>query len=120
MTLDRVIRSVAEERAVLVLSVDVMPEDFRFTRFQTARLILEKIQGYRIPDTALHYDDVSYDAYVYVLQDGSVRRRDVNVLLRADGYAIVAPPDEEGKTGLWLHDVVITSGKDLYDGKYID
>ena len=120
MTLDRVIRSVAEERAVLVLSADVMPEDFRFTRFQTARLILEKIQGYRIPDTALHYDDVSYDAYVYVLQDGSVRRRDVNVLLRADGYAIVAPPDEEGKTGLWLHDVVITSGKDLYDGKYID
>ena len=43
MTLDRIIRSLAEERAVLVLSADVMPEDFRFTRFQTARLILEKI-----------------------------------------------------------------------------
>jgi hypothetical protein len=54
------------------------------------------------------------------LKDGSVRRRDVRVLLRGEGYAIVAPPDEEGETGLRLHDVVITSGKDLYDGKYID
>jgi hypothetical protein len=120
LTLDRVIRSVAEERAVLVLSADVMPQDFRFTRFQTARLILEKVQGYRIPDTALQLDAAADAPYVYVLKDGSVRRRDVQVLLHGEGYAIVAGPDEQGDGGLRLHDVVITSGKDLYDGKYID
>ena len=120
MTLDRVIRSVADGRAVLVLSADVMPQSFRFTRFQTARLVLQTVQGYRIPDTALHDGETAEDFYVFVLQDGSVRRRDVQVLLRGDGYAIVAGPDEQGDTGLWLHDVVITSGKDLYDGKYID
>jgi multidrug efflux pump subunit AcrA (membrane-fusion protein) len=120
MTLDRVIRSVAEERAVLVLSADVMPQDFRFTRFQTARLILEKVQGYCIPDTALQLDTDADAPCVYVLKDGSVRRRDVHVLLHGEGYAIVAGPDEQGDGGLRLHDVVITSGKDLYDGKYID
>ena len=120
MTLDRVIRSVADERAVLVLSADVMPQSFRFTRFQTARLILDSVQGYRIPDTALHYAETTGAPYVFVLQDGSVRARDVEILLHGDGYAIVAAPDAEQDGGLRLHDVVITSGKDLYDGKYID
>ncbi|MBQ8718709.1 MAG: hypothetical protein IJY66_05535 [Clostridia bacterium] len=120
MTLDRIIRSVADERAVLILTADVMPQNFRFTRFQTARLTLEHVQGYRIPDTALQHDAAAGAPYVYILKDGSVRRRDVVILLQGDGYAIVAGPDEQGDGGLRLHDVVITSGKDLYDGKYID
>ena len=117
MTLDRIIRSVGDGRAVLVLSTDQMPEQFSYTRFQTARLVTSQMQGYRIPQTALHEDD---GTYVYILRDGSVRRREVTVLYRGQGYVLLALPEAEAEGGLSLHDVVITSGKDLYDGKYID
>ncbi len=117
MTLDRVIRSVGDGRAVLVLSADEMPPTFRFTRHQTVQLVLETVRGYRIPETALQRVDGR--ECVYILQDGSVRLREVRVLLRGEGYVIVDYPGEE-ENGLSLHDVVITSGKDLYDGKYID
>jgi hypothetical protein len=33
---------------------------------------------------------------------------------------LLALPEADAEGGLSLHDVVITSGKDLYDGKYID
>ncbi|MBQ7338187.1 MAG: hypothetical protein IJW40_07010 [Clostridia bacterium] len=118
MTLDRVIRSVGDGRAVLVLSADVMPTTFRFTRHQTAQLVTRTVQGYRIPDTALQ--TVEGEECVYVLQDGSVQLREITVLLRGNGYVIVAIPGEDEARGLSLHDVVITSGENLYDGKYID
>lgn len=117
MTLDRIIRSVGDGRAVLVLSTDQMPEQFSYTRFQTARLVISQMQGYRIPQTALHEDG---GTYVYILRDGSIRRREVTVLYRGQGYVLLALPEADAEGGLSLHDVVITSGKDLYDGKYID
>ena len=118
MTLDRVIRSVGDGRAVLVLTSDDMPAGFSYTRFQSVQLVLETVRGYRVPDTALHTSDTG--EFVYILRDGSVRARSVRVLLRGEGYVLVEIPDQKESEGLSLHDVVITSGKDLYDGKYID
>ncbi len=118
MTTERIIRSVGDGRAVVVLSCDTMPQNFRFTRHQTVQLVLQSVQGYRIPDTALQ--TVDGRECVYVLDDGSVRLREVEVLLRGEGYVIVARPGEDFENGLSRYDVVITSGKDLYDGKYID
>ena len=118
MTAERVIRSVGDGRAVVVLSCDTMPHGFRFTRHQTVQLVLQSLQGYRIPDTALQ--TVDGRECVYVLEDGSVRLREIEVISRGAGYVMVARPDEEFENGLSLYDVVITGGEGLYDGKYID
>jgi hypothetical protein len=114
MTLERIVRSVGDGRAVLVLTSDVMPPTFRFTRFQTVQLVLHTVRGYRVPETALRQDGAR--EYVYILEDGCVRERAVTVLMRGQGYVIV----EEQTEGLSHNDVVITGGKNLYDGKYID
>lgn len=118
MIAERVIRSVGDGRAVVVLSCDEMPLNFNFTRHQPAQMVLKSIHGYRIPDTALQ--TVDGQECVYVLEDGSVRLRRIEVLLRGAGYVIVSCPDEAFENGLTLYDVVITGGEDLYDGKYID
>lgn len=119
MTLDRIIRSVGDGRAVLVLSADTTPEQFQYIRFQPARLVTERLSGYRIPETALQRED-NGDVYVYILKGGCVRRRDISILYEGQGYVLVAIPGADDQNGLSLNDVVITSGKNLYDGKYID
>jgi hypothetical protein len=65
-------------------------------------------------ETALRQDGAC--EYVYILEDGCLREREVTVLMRGQGYVIV----EEQTEGLSHNDVVITGGKNLYDGKYID
>jgi hypothetical protein len=118
MRLDRMIRSVGDGRAVLVLSADTMPAGFRFTRHQTARLMIHTEKGYRIPDTAVQ--SVNGRECVYVLTDGSVRLREIEILVRGEGYVLVAIPGKDFENGLSRNDVIITSGEDLYDGKYIN
>ena len=127
MTLDRVIRSVGDGRTILVLSAETLPQSFRHIRFQTARLQLQETTGYRIPDTALQTQD-GRDG-VYILEGGCITFRAIHILSRGEGYVLcdIPPADKEEAAAagfpsdyLSLYDIVITSGKDLYDGKYID
>ena len=128
MTLERVIPPTDGTQALLVLSCDVMPENFTYSRFLQVELTLEEIEGYRIPETALVEEDGKVG--VYILDGGRVCLREVWVLRRGEGYVLVYAPtkaqreDSEDDTYHYdryiaLSDVVITRGDDLYDGKYI-
>ena len=129
LTLDRIIPSVADGRAVLVLSTSAMPKNFSYTRFSDVELVLEELEGYRIPETALHEEDGR--TFVYVLEGGRVCLRYVEIVSRGEGYALAYAPtkaERESQTSdvyhydryLALQDIVITEGNRLYDGKYID
>lgn len=127
MTLERVIRSVGDGRAILILTEETLPESFRHIRFQTARLELSETTGYRIPDTALQTVDGREG--VYILEGGCVYFRAIRPVKRGEGYVLAAIPPSDTEEAeaqgfpsdyLSLYDVVITSGKDLYDGKYIN
>ena len=129
MVLDRVISSLAKDKAVLVLSTNAMPQGFAYTRFSDVELILDEVSGYRVPVTALATHD-GRDG-VYVLDGGRVTWRDVRIVSRGEGYVLVYAPtkaereSEEDDTYhydryLGIRDVVITDGDDLYDGKYIE
>ncbi len=129
MVLDRVISSLAKDKAVLVLSTNAMPQGFAYTRFSDVELILDEVSGYRVPETALTALD-GRDG-VYVLDGGRVTWRDVRIVSRGEGYVLVYAPtkaereSEEDDTYhydryLGIRDVVITDGDDLYDGKYIE
>ena len=45
-----------------------------------------------------------------------MRFRQAEIIWRGDGYAIAALPDESS-TALQENDILIVSGKDLYEGK---
>ena len=127
MTLDRILPA-NDGKTLLVLSAEIMPDGFSYPRFSQVELILEKIEGYRVPETAL----VEMDGRtgVYILERGQVCWRDVSILSRGEGYVLVYAPtraerqDETDDTYhydryLALQDILITDGDDLYDGKYI-
>lgn len=129
MVLDRIISSAADGKAILVLSASAMPQNFSYTRFSEVEVILDEISGYRVPETALTTLD-GRDG-VYVLDGGRVTWRDIRIVSRGEGYALVYTPtkaERESETDdtyhydryLGIRDVVITEGDDLYDGKYIE
>lgn len=129
MTLDRIIPSVADERAILVLSALQMPASFSCARFCNVSLTLSTVEGYRVPETAL--TEWEGETGVFILDGGRVSFRAVKIDYTGDGYVLVHIPSEEEKEAdtegfydrdhyLRVRDVLITSGKNLYDGKYMD
>lgn len=129
MTLDRVITSAKDEQALLVLSSTTMPQGFSYTRFSDVEIVIDEMQGYRVPETALQHLD-GRDG-VYVLDGGRVTWRDIRIISRGEGYLLVYAPtkvereNEEDDTYhydryLNIRDIVITDGDELYDGKYIE
>ena len=109
------VNKVTENDSVLLVFVcESHPSDFLFYRKQTVEITVGKSDGFYIPDSAL----VTQNGItgVYVFESSTVRFRRVDIIWRGDGYAIAALPDESS-TALQENDILIVSGKDLYEGK---
>lgn len=134
--------------ACLVFSSSVMPEDFNYTRMQPVSVSVKEYEGYRLPLSAVRlveYDGVTVEG-VYILYGNTVRFRRIDIILSQDGYVLCRPAEEteEEDDGIFdfpmigeteteppetalyetvpyleLYDLVITSAKELYDGKII-
>ena len=91
------------------------PSDFLFYRCQTVEITVGESEGFYIPETAL----VTQNGVtgVYVFEESTVRFRRADIIWRGDGYAIAALPGEGSLTALYENDILIVSGKDLYEGK---
>ncbi|MBQ9131562.1 MAG: hypothetical protein IJX62_03725 [Clostridia bacterium] len=103
-----------ENGGLLIFHSNQIPPEFDFLRSQTVEITVGTCSGYYIPDTALH--TVNGVEGVYIFQESTVRFRKIQILYRGEGYCI-ARADGEGEDALSLNDVLITSGKNLYDGK---
>ena len=108
---------------IMVFSCSSMPEDFDYARVQEVELLVNSIQGYRVPTQALT-SQKGLDG-VYVLASSEVIFRRVNILYRGDDYVVVAERDvttENYKEFLNLNDRIITSVSDgeLYEGRIFD
>ena len=90
------------------------PNDFLFYRKQTVEITVGKSDGFYIPETALVTQNGMTG--VYVFEESTVRFRQAEIIWRGDGYAIAALPGES-LTSLKENDILIVSGKDLYEGK---
>ena len=103
---------------VAVLRSDVTPSDFRYLRSQKAEITVGSTEGIYIPRQA--YLSLNGVDGVYVFEDSTVRFRRIRVLYEGDGYLVAAlnddTPDHE-IAYLGLNDLMVTSGKKLYDGK---
>ncbi len=120
MTLSRKTDEAGTGKSVLVFTYDNMPTGFDFKRVQSLEILTETYSGYRVASSALVEKDG--ETGVYILDTGVVRFRRVNIIYEGDGYCIVEERDttQEGyATYLNLHDIIITAGRNLYEGRII-
>ena len=109
-------RTVAGEGTVLaVFRCEDHPNDFLFYREQTVEITVGESEGFYIPETALVTENGVTG--VYVFEESTVRFRRADIIWRGEGYAIAALPGEGSLTELYENDILIVSGKDLYEGK---
>ena len=108
---------------IMVFSCSSMPKGFDYARVQEVELLVNSIQGYRVPTVAL-CTQKGLDG-VYVLASSEVMFRRVNIIYRGDDYVVVAERDastENYKEFLNLNDRIITfvSDGELYEGRIFD
>lgn len=122
MNLDRMIVPENGKRCVLVFSSSENPRNFNYLRAQSIYVLRDGYTGYKVPASAIRVIDGVQG--VYILSGSTVRFKKVIPLAEIDGYFIVEEQDmmsEDSLTNYLGHcDLVITSGKDLYDGKVIE
>ena len=118
LTLERICEGKSE--SVLVLRADDTPVGFDYYRTQTVEITLSTCEGFYILESAMQTrlgERGEEIVGVYVFENSTVRFRRLEILYRGDGYCIAARPGEASATELRENDILITSGKNLYDGK---
>ena len=104
MTLERT------DGTLAVFRSDDSPVGFAYYRAQTVEITLEEREGLYVPFAALK--EVNGTKGVYVFENSTAYFRKIVTLYRGDGYCIVSEESE-----LQENDILITSGRNLYDGK---
>ena len=120
-------------KGYLVFSSYDLALSAELSRAQDVKVKMSSTTGYRIPTEAL--TELDGEDGVYILIGTVVEFRRVTVIERGDGYCIVntyekdraelESAEDEGDTAtrppyLYVNDLIITSGNDLYDGKLLD
>ncbi len=121
MTLERVVQSPEDTRAILLFSASEMKVGFEGGRVRRVRMHTAEYVGYRVPKQALHERDGVFG--VYILTYGTVEWRKVEVIYSGESYVLAAKnggDTAESAEWLALNDSLIVEGKDLYHGKTVD
>ncbi|MBE6548201.1 MAG: hypothetical protein E7667_04910 [Ruminococcaceae bacterium] len=107
-----------------VFSCKQMPKGFDFARAQNVQIQLSSTTGYRVPTQAVYGE--GQERFVYVLNGNMVEKRRITVIGNGNGYFIVntfeADYNEGGENTLpylAINELIITSGRNLYDGKLL-
>ena len=114
-TLQRIVVQYGGSGAVLVFSTDIQSSDLSNNRKQTVSVVMERIEGLRVPVSAVRTNDENQTG-VYILKNNKVTFRRIEILAEKDGSCIVKEyaPDEEGYAEmLHKYDSLIISGKGL-------
>ena len=106
---------VGADSVLAVFLCESHPNDFLFYRCQTVEIIVGEREGFYIPETALVTQNGVIG--VYIFEESTVRFRRADPIWRGDGYVIAALPGEDSMTELRENDILIVSGKNLYEGK---
>ena len=126
MTLEQIGESQNGER-VLIFSCSIMPEGFDYSRYQTFRLDISSIDGYRVPREAIVnvVDKATGEEKtgVYILNASVVQFRRVDIIAEGDGYYIVAKLDKTKENYLEylnINDLIILEPDGMYEGKILN
>lgn len=122
MTLERSSGGGDSEEVMMVFSSHSLPSDFKFTRRQEINIIKSSVEGLKVRTAALR--NVDGQTGVYVLYNNRIIFKTTEIIRESGGFYLVALPDKSSHTirsatKLSIHDIVIISGKNLYEGKVI-
>lgn len=114
------------ESTLLIFSCTTMPEDFDYTRYQSFRLDISSIEGYRVPKEALQTiidrETGEEKVGVYTLNASVVEFKRVEIISESEGYYIVAKYDRSKENYfefLNLNDLIILDTDGIYEGKIL-
>lgn len=123
----------ADNKAVCVFECDRLDSVVVSGRTARFKLIINSYGGLRVPRKALRYNDKE-ERGVYVERGQTIVFKKVDVLYWSDDYVIckqnVLEKRDDVSEGedveqvidedyLKLYDIIVTEGKDLYDGKFV-
>ena len=120
MKLYRVLTEPGSDTSLMIFQSDIVTDGFNFLRRQTVEVVCQSYSGYQVPVASVRMVDGVKG--VYILDGSVVRFREVVTLYENNGYFVVEekdPADESQYKRLGLYDLVITKGRDLYEGKII-
>jgi hypothetical protein len=103
------------EKAAVILKCGYMSTDLSTLRTAQIEVNLATHSGIRINNKSIHFK--GDEKGVYVLSGSQLHFKKVDVTYQGNGY-IISKEHNEGDY-VTRHDQVITSGKDLYDGKLV-
>lgn len=122
-----------DNKAVCVFECDELNSTVVMGRTARFKLIINSYGGLRVPRKALRYNDKD-ERGVFVERGQTIIFKKVDVIYWADDYVIcrqIVYRKSENSSGdedeeqvidedyLKLYDIIVTEGKDLYDGKFI-
>lgn len=117
------------ETAGVVLKSSLMSSDIANLRKEKISITLEEYSGLKIPKEAIRYEEITVENSegneeavkaegVYILFGQVVRFRRVNDIYATDDF-VISKIDQELSGYVSLYDMVITKGRELYDGKIV-
>ena len=111
------VRLIAKDDGGVIAVFESMeiPTDFVYYRIQQVQIASGSCEGYYVPESALR--EQGGVTGVYIFKDSMVHFRRIDVLYEGDGYYIVAENTQGDDEYLSLYDILITSGKNLYEGR---
>ena len=105
-------------QVTVVFRCDSALADTMGMRTVTANVIFDTYSGIRIPAQAVRADEEKETAYVWCVTAMQLERKNIQIIYAADDFVIA----ERQTTTRALRDgnVVVVSGKDLYEGKVVE
>lgn len=125
MTAERICVSEDErEGGFIVFSSSICPRGFDFSRSANIKVSINSYTGYRVPQQAVVY--LGSERGVYILCGNIVEFRRITVIGQGEGYYIVETYENDAAQEnsaeipyLNNNDLIITAGRNLYDGKIL-
>ncbi|WP_409969991.1 HlyD family efflux transporter periplasmic adaptor subunit [Bengtsoniella intestinalis] len=120
VTMDVESVSQAEEgQCTVVLSSDRYMGDLTLLRKQSATLVFDTLEGYRVPSGALRVNEEGQTG-IYCLVGIRARFKAVDVVYEGSDFMLVEPATTLSSQQLQDGELVIIAANDLYDGKVIE
>ena len=116
MTVYKILSNASD--ALILFECSAVKAGYDFTRFQSAKVVIGEMTGYKIPISALRLVDGVEG--VYILDQVTVEFRKVSVIDEAGGYYLCTtnPAEDGSDAGEWLlqNDVILVGGTGLQSG----
>ena len=119
MTLQRRIEVDSKDESILIFECNRLPENFSLQRCQSATIELSSVDGIYVPLSAMAKENGVRG--VYVLRGSVVHFRKVDIIYNGSDYCLVAEngEDDENYAYLGTNELIITNGKNLFDGRIL-